>query len=352
MPDRYLKYLYNDKYYNTKWLAWEAGISDGHHLSAAQSHTKAVLNEDNTTFDNLDWTIEPEETFAELCKERALRIRDSYSHVALSFSGGSDSYYILDTFLRNNIKLDEIIICSDNLTEDPTVTYEIDNIAIPTAKSLSNIKITIHVVDVDTFKYAASDHSIFNHGGILVPDSFGVALRNNIRLKDGSIAINGAWEPVIYLDSELDKYYVNLFDTDGLLQCFVNPNVIPFYTDPAFPQLHLKQCHVLKNHFRDNNTHIDFKNDYLNYKNLMIKLVRNAEKLSLFKSSPFYNKKKSNTDKHDFIGHSKTTYFYKSLAKNDRKLFDYFFTNISQKFHGIPLIHHHKGVEIGKYYLE
>ena len=43
MPDRYLNYLYNNKYYNTKWLAWESGVSDGHDLSTAQSLTRAVL---------------------------------------------------------------------------------------------------------------------------------------------------------------------------------------------------------------------------------------------------------------------------------------------------------------------
>ena len=351
MPDRYLNYLYNNKYYNTKWLAWESGVSDGHDLSTAQSLTRAVLNKDTHTFDNLDWTTEPQESFLELCKERALRIRDSYSHVALSFSGGSDSYFILDTFLKNNIKLDELVICKDSLTNNSKFNYEIDNLAIPTVKLLTNIKITMLSVDINDFEYIFYDDFMFNYGGVLIPDSFGPAQRL-FQPKNGSILINGSWEPVIHLDSELDKYYVNLFDTDGFMTALVNPNVIPFFTDPAFPKLHLKQCHILKNHFRVNKIHIDFNKEYLYYKNTMIKLVRNGEKLNFFSSSPFFDKKKSTANKVDFVGHSKTNYFYKSIAKNDRQLFDYIFTNVSQTFQGIPLTRHLNGVEIGKYYIE
>ena len=41
-------------------------------------------------------------------KIRALQLRDSYDYLILAYSGGSDSDNILQTFLKNDIKLDEI----------------------------------------------------------------------------------------------------------------------------------------------------------------------------------------------------------------------------------------------------
>jgi hypothetical protein len=45
-----------------------------------------------------------------LYKERAQQLRDKYNYLVLHYSGGSDSHNILDTFITNNIKLDEIYV--------------------------------------------------------------------------------------------------------------------------------------------------------------------------------------------------------------------------------------------------
>ena len=41
---------------------------------------------------------------------RAQQLRDSYDYLILNYSGGSDSHNILQTFLKNNIKLDHIYV--------------------------------------------------------------------------------------------------------------------------------------------------------------------------------------------------------------------------------------------------
>lgn len=46
----------------------------------------------------------------QLYKERAQQIRDRYDYVILYFSGGADSTNILESFLNNNIPLDEIVV--------------------------------------------------------------------------------------------------------------------------------------------------------------------------------------------------------------------------------------------------
>lgn len=46
----------------------------------------------------------------ELYKERALQLRDKYDYLILNYSGGSDSWTVLNTFLENKIKLDHIFV--------------------------------------------------------------------------------------------------------------------------------------------------------------------------------------------------------------------------------------------------
>lgn len=71
-------------------------------------HPQWIFN--NNVFDAIDWTIEPEKNIQALYAERAQRIRDSHDYMILSYSGGSDSENILQTCLKNNIRIDEIFV--------------------------------------------------------------------------------------------------------------------------------------------------------------------------------------------------------------------------------------------------
>lgn len=46
----------------------------------------------------------------ELYKQRALQLREKYDYLILNYSGGSDSWTVLNTFLENNIKLDHVFV--------------------------------------------------------------------------------------------------------------------------------------------------------------------------------------------------------------------------------------------------
>lgn len=45
-----------------------------------------------------------------LYKQRALQLRNQYDYLALSYSGGSDSWNVLNTFIENKIKLDCVVV--------------------------------------------------------------------------------------------------------------------------------------------------------------------------------------------------------------------------------------------------
>lgn len=59
-------------------------------------------------FDLHNWRQEPSQSLWELYRQRAQQLRDKYDYLVLWYSGGSDSHNIAETFLRNNIHLDEI----------------------------------------------------------------------------------------------------------------------------------------------------------------------------------------------------------------------------------------------------
>lgn len=65
-------------------------------------------NFNELAFSAYDWTVEPVESLEELYARRAQGIREKYDHVVIFYSGGADSDNIVNTFIKNNIKIDEI----------------------------------------------------------------------------------------------------------------------------------------------------------------------------------------------------------------------------------------------------
>lgn len=60
-------------------------------------------------FNSYNWSIEPELNLDHLYDLRAKQIREEYDYVILSYSGGSDSHNILESFLRQGLFIDEIV---------------------------------------------------------------------------------------------------------------------------------------------------------------------------------------------------------------------------------------------------
>lgn len=64
----------------------------------------------NQIWKNFDRSLLGKNSLDLLYRERALQLREKYDHLVLHYSGGSDSHNILHTFLKNNIRLDEISV--------------------------------------------------------------------------------------------------------------------------------------------------------------------------------------------------------------------------------------------------
>lgn len=122
-------YLVNGIKTFSKFEAWQLSGNDTDKI-------EFIFNDD--LFSTYDWSKEPEEDIYELYRRRAYQLRKDYDYIVLLYSGGIDSQVMLETFLENNLKIDEICSLSNNDVQDKTVKFnqEIFNAAIPFVNTL------------------------------------------------------------------------------------------------------------------------------------------------------------------------------------------------------------------------
>ena len=98
--DKFGYYLVGDLKFYSKHEAIEAEARLGRPV-------KWIFNDE--VFSSYDWSVEPTESLSELYRQRAQELRDSYDYLIVNYSSGSDSDNILNTFIENDIKLDEVV---------------------------------------------------------------------------------------------------------------------------------------------------------------------------------------------------------------------------------------------------
>jgi len=260
-------YKVGESVFNSKNLAFSESLLKG-------VRPQFIYNDD--IFSVYDWTKEPEPNveLREFYRRRAQQLRDEYDYVILQYSGGPDSKNILDTFLLNDIKLDEIVnfnsYNSTNVYEGtthnadflynvkPFIENNIDNKNFP--------KITI-IDEVETTKRIWKDYKSKDYFELLFSagtfPSFWIMtgiwvkyvehIWNMILSGKKVCVVLGVDKPNIKIDKE--KYFVTFND---IMSCDIafsaenddilsKSNIIEFfYHTPKFPELIIKQAHVLK----------------------------------------------------------------------------------------------------------
>jgi hypothetical protein len=117
---------------------------------ATKIHPRWDFNE--LEFSCYDWTVEPEQTLDELYANRARQIRDNYDYVVLFYSGGADSENIISTFIKNNIKIDEIATYRYSAADSDPVSFfntELIKVAYPRIKKWQAEGIEFKHRDID-----------------------------------------------------------------------------------------------------------------------------------------------------------------------------------------------------------
>ena len=96
--------------YYVKNLAFDSKVDALIYASTCDKTTTVEWSFYDEVFSQIDWKVPVNETISDLYKERAMQLREKYDHLSLSYSGGADSTNILQTFIKNNIRLDEIVM--------------------------------------------------------------------------------------------------------------------------------------------------------------------------------------------------------------------------------------------------
>jgi hypothetical protein len=95
-----------------------------------------IYDFNSDSFSKIDWTVDPIETIEELYAKRAMFLREKYDYLVLVYSGGIDGHVALESFLKNNIKLDEIVTFWNSVDPKSLFNQEVFNAAVPFVNTL------------------------------------------------------------------------------------------------------------------------------------------------------------------------------------------------------------------------
>ena len=239
----------NNNYYNNKLSC----IIDNNY---SNKDIKFYLYDD--AFDKLNWEQEPSLSYDYLLEQRAKQLRDSYDYLRLWYSSGTDSETMLQTFLKNNIYIDEIAVSLSPFIESDR---ELHKRAIPRLKllqdKLPNTFINIfqtspeqflNILENQDYDKIASDVTLRSTSYLSSCYYTHSKLLEAPHNKFSKVAnVIGHIKPKI--EKRDNKFFT--YEWDSVVSTFsLTPNLEMFYTSPNFPELHLKQCHIVKNYIK------------------------------------------------------------------------------------------------------
>lgn len=299
-------YMYNKKIYFIREDAYEDMLANKDYDSEITFHYNDYI------FSQLNWQQEPNVDISVLYKMRAQQIRDKYKHVIVSFSGGSDSYEVLWSFLNNDIFIDEIqVSCFEKMTKnldknmmmfDRELSYYMEyELAVkPMLKYVSekspNTKITIldasdflntqiggnKFASLDensndkeiTYKLSSSKLSTTVGPTHLWQYMYSVVNVKQSKEKEGVCIVRGLEKPIITIHN--DTMFFKFSDQTMMTTAAMNKNLIAktytvedFFWSPDMPLIPIKQSHMIKRKFESDPKYFDkykkARNDIVNF---------------------------------------------------------------------------------------
>lgn len=238
-----------------------------------------VYNDD--VYSRFDWRIEPTQTLKQLYVERAQQLRDQYKYLILSYSGGSDSTEVLETFLEAGIFIDEIqtvhydkIISrldADMVRSDDSlaVLFEYQAAVLPKLQRVKQLSPNTKITTLDTsdyahaqiagkkFAYMGMNGGATNGAQLIKPAriyNYYMHTRNHQALahKDGVAFIRGGEKPLVFVteDDRLEFRFndIPMHGTKLMRAGQVDPlyTFEDFFWSPNAPLIPIKQAHIIK----------------------------------------------------------------------------------------------------------
>lgn len=248
-----------------------------------------------------------------LYKERAQQLRDKYNYIILNYSAGADSHNILETFIKNNIKLDAIQIkwpisySSKQQASFSTSSFNLlsewELTILPSIKHIKKNFPDINILVEDwcgpkelNFSNLENINQLMSLG-----DLFRFSTSSVFEKKENTCIIWGIDKPL--LCHENGRY--GFFFRDSMTsvgQSLFNENNEYFYWSVDQPSLVVSQARVLVDHIKTiDRLHLIFEKGLSNQKR-DIELIRkiSIDALYTFKRNVFQVEKYQQENKQDW----------------------------------------------------
>lgn len=211
----------------------------------------------DSVFKSLDWTVEPTESIRDLVDARTRQLAQRYDKIILAFSGGTDSITVYNSFVRQNIFIDEIIISYSSYTNAHPVANA--DWLLKNHPDKNTIITVLNRNDPQYYTKFKNENWVIENSGNLgyfnlsapgayfyrhCVDSWG---NTNWAMVIGYEKPNIIRENNKWLAVHLDKV---------IKPSLSYSNLEYFFLTPDFPKLHLKQNHMLLRYIKQ--TYADF----------------------------------------------------------------------------------------------
>jgi len=242
-------------------------------IMSTKTGVRPIWYFNDEVFGKTIWDVEPELSLRDLYAVRANQLRNKYDYIILNLSGGSDSATTLYSFVNNGIFIDEVIVrhpgkgtsnlmVTDSVYQATNAYSEWEFAAIPILNWLKNAspntKITIHdyseslltpAYDID-WVYAGRDYL---HPGIITRYDYAVPELMTAYEKNAKVCqLFGIDKPRIAIrDGAFYLYFLDIQANTAVSQIkeFDNITTEYFFWSPDFPEMIVKQAHLISNWF-------------------------------------------------------------------------------------------------------
>jgi hypothetical protein len=220
-------------------------------------------------FGAMDWTVRPTGTIRELYRQRAQQLRDNYDYIIVNFSGGSDSWTVLNSFLANGIPVDEVYTRwgraeRNYRSADPTdvdarnLGSEYEYAVVPVLEYIEKNypKINIVVNDYSECLQGELTEKMFFQSNQYqaMPSFFRFNRKSTHELeqerKNKRIAVVHGYDK-IHCTSKDGNLYSYFTDTIGGTNDDPSRQFELFYWTPDFPSIPVLQSHCIKDFFKE-----------------------------------------------------------------------------------------------------
>ena len=237
---------------------------------ASNTNKNVRWNFHDSTFGSIDWTKPPSATIEELYHERAKMIRDTYDYVVVHFSGGADSWTVLNSFLSNGLHVDEIYTRWAMTEEKYKQVNNVD-------KNEINLQSEYHyavkpVLDEIAKKYPRTKIYVDDYSECYERDISEADLKNGGHyLSMGTFYRFSRKSPWEVEAAKKNKKIGVVYGFDKLQCCVENNQFFSFFVDriggtdldpersaeffywtPKMPQIPVLQSHILKDYYEKN----------------------------------------------------------------------------------------------------